>query len=170
MIKAQFIGKSIISNSSEAFSLYEKSKYGEKTEGSIGYSSFEALFMVNTKKMEIYAGDKKLSFEKLINRMKRVDKNISLKLIVFSDLRKKGYIVKSALKFGADFRVYDKGAKPDDEHAKWLLFVAKENEALKLHDFAAKNRVAHSTRKKMLLAIVDEDGGVLYYEVGWMKL
>ena len=170
MIRAQFIGKSIISNSSEAFSLYEKSRFGEKIEGSVAYSSFEALYMVNSKKIEIYSGDKKLSFESLINKMKRVDKNISLKLIVFSDLRRKGYIVKSALKFGADFRVYDKGIKPGDEHAKWLLFVAKENESLKWHDFAAKNRVAHSTRKKMLLAIVDEDGGVLYYEIDWMKL
>ncbi|MBU1252016.1 MAG: tRNA-intron lyase, partial [Nanoarchaeota archaeon] len=37
------------------------------------------------------------------------------------------------------------------------------------HDFSAKNRVAHSTKKNLLLAIVDEEGDVSYYEVRWVK-
>jgi tRNA splicing endonuclease len=30
--------------------------------------------------------------------------------------------------------------------------------------------VAHSTRKKLLLAVVDEEGDVVYYENSWVKL
>ena len=44
----------------------------------------------------------------------------------FKDLRKKGYIVKTALKFGADFRVYEKGVKPGEDHAKWVVFPVHE--------------------------------------------
>ena len=41
---------------------------------------------------------------------------------------------------------------------------------MKWHEFAAKSRVAHSTKKKLLLGVVDEGGDVTYYEVGWFRL
>ena len=85
------------------------------------------------------------------------------------DLRKKGYIVKTALKFGADFRVYYKGVFPGQDHAHWIAYAAREYEELKWQDFAAKNRVAHSTNKKLLLCILDEEGDVSYYEVSWIR-
>ena len=84
---------------------------------------------------------------------------------VFKDLRNKGYIVKTALKFGGDFRVY----KKTKEHAKWIVFVDYESKKLTWQEFSAKNRVAHSTNKKLLLAIVDEEGDIIYYEVKWLK-
>jgi tRNA-intron endonuclease len=37
------------------------------------------------------------------------------------------------------------------------------------HDFSAKNRIAHSTKKNLLIAIVDEEGDVSYYEVSWKR-
>jgi len=49
-----------------------------------------------------------------MNKFKRIDKKIQIKYPVFKDLREKGYIVKTALKFGADFRIYDKGQKPGE--------------------------------------------------------
>ena len=84
-------------------------------------------------------------------------------------MRKKGYILKTALKFGADFRVYERGIKPGEDHARWILFIVKESEPLSWHDFAAKNRIAHSTKKNLLIAIVDEEDDVSYYEVSWRK-
>jgi len=85
---------------------------------------------------------------------------------VFEDLRKKGYVVKTALKFGADFRVYEKKKK---EHSKWIVFVQKESKKIDWKEFASKNRVAHSTRKNLLLAITDDEGGIIYYEINWVK-
>ena len=84
-------------------------------------------------------------------------------------MREKGYVVKTALKFGADFRVYDKGKKPGKAHAKWIVFAEHESKKLTWHEFSAKNRVAHSTKKHLLLAILDEEGDISYYEVRWMR-
>ena len=84
-------------------------------------------------------------------------------------MRNRGYIVKTALKFGADFRVYDKGKKPGKTHAKWVVFVDHESKKINWNEFSAKNRVAHSTKKKLLLAIVDEESSVSYYEVSWIR-
>lgn len=170
MIKAQLSGEKISSASTEAFTLYEKSKFGEKKQGKITYSDVEAIYLVSIGKMEVYTSGKLVSEEKLISKVKRKDKKIEIKSAVFSDLRKKGYVVKSALKFGAEFRVYDKGSKPGEAHARWILFVARENERVQWHEFAAKSRVAHSTKKKLLLGVVDSEGDPTYYEVGWTKV
>ena len=58
---------------------------------------------------------------------------------------------------------------PGEKHAKWVVFVDHESKKLTWHDFAAKNRIAHSTKKNLLLGIVDEEGDVSYYEVKWIK-
>ncbi len=168
-ILAHIIGENISSNSVEAFSLHKKSHFGELLREQIQYSSSETLFLVEKKKMDVFSGRKKISLKELMKKIQRADKRIYVKYPVFRDLREKGYIVKTALKFGADFRVYEKGAKPGKKHAKWIVFADHESKRLTWHEFSAKNRVAHSTRKNLLLAIVDEEGDISYYEVRWIR-
>lgn len=167
MVKIQAnLSKEIISsNSQEAFSLYKKSSFGKPVGEKVQYSFSEALFLVEKGKMEI----SKLSFKDLLKKLQRLDKKIQIKYIVFNDLREKGYVVKTALKFGADFRVYEKGFRMDEKHSKWIVFVDHESKKLTWHEFSAKNRVAHSTKKNLLLAIVDDENDVSYYEVKWIK-
>ena len=74
-----------------------------------------------------------------------------------------------ALKFGAEFRVYNKGVKPGEDHARWVVFPVHEGSTLTWYEFAAKNRVAHSTRKRLMIGIVDEEGDVTYYEIAWKR-
>jgi len=168
-IQAYLIGEIISSNDSEARSLQKRSYFGEPTDEKIQYSLSEALYLVEKGRMEISSRNKKIPKKELLNKFRRIDKKIQIKYPVFKDLRERGYIVKTALKFGADFRVYDKGVKPGKKHAKWLLFVEHESKKLSWHEFSAKNRVAHSTRKNLLLAIVDEENKITYYEVKWIK-
>ena len=168
-ITAYLSGKSITSNDSEAYSLYEKSRFGEKKENKINYMLSEAIYLVEKGKMVIFSGKKELNKEDLLDKIKRIDKKIQMKYPVFKDLREKGYIVKTALKFGADFRVYEKGSKLGEKHAKWVVFIEHESKRITWHEFSAKNRVAHSTKKKLLLAIIDEEEDITYYEVKWIK-
>ena len=97
-----------------------------------------------------------LNYEQFLKKSLKLEPNFKIRYSVFKDLRKRGYIVKTALKFGADFRVYERGVKPGEDHAKWVVYPISEGETLTWYDFAAKNRVAHSTRKKLLLAVVDD--------------
>jgi tRNA-intron endonuclease, archaea type len=169
MITANLRGEKISSNSEEAFSLNEKSCFGEKQRSKIEYSLVEALFLVQEQKMQIYKNSKPLIEENFLKTATKLDKKIQIKLPVYTYLRKQGYIVKTALKFGAEFRIYDKGIKPGDDHAKWICFPVKESESHSWYDFAAKNRVAHAAKKKLLLAILDDENDVTFYEVGWLK-
>jgi len=168
-IQAYLTGQIISSNSSEAKFLYKKSSFGEVVGEKINYSLSETLFLVEKLKMEICVQSKKISTRELLNKFRRIDKRIQIKYPVFRNLREKGYIVKTALKFGADFRVYEKASKPGKKHAKWIVFVDHESNKLTWHEFSAKNRVAHSTKKNLLLAIVDEESSITYYEVRWLK-
>src|SRR3989344_4605824 len=109
-IKSYLIGETISTNESEAFSLYKKSSFGEPVGEKIQYTLPEAMFLAEKGKIEIYSNYKKFS----------------IKYPVFKDLREKGYVVKTALKFGADFRVYEKGRRPGKSHAKWIVFTDRE--------------------------------------------
>lgn len=168
-IKAAFSGESVSSNSKEAMTLHDQSRFGEKKSGKIIYSIFEALYLTEKGKIDLRHKGKKLSFEKLMHELSGKDKSLNTKYIVFRDMRNRGFIIKTALKFGADFRVYDRGVKPGDDHARWILYPVSENSQLTWQDFSAKNRVAHSTKKNLLIGIVDEEEDVTYYEIRWLK-
>lgn len=168
-IQAYITGELISSNTSEAYSLYKKSSFGEPVGDKIQYSLSEAMFLAEKGKMEIISRNKKISKKDLINKFRKIDKKIQIKYLVFKDLREKGYVVKTALKFGAEFRVYEKGSRPGKKHAKWIVFTDHESKTLTWHEFSAKNRIAHSTKKNLLLAIVDEESDISYYEVKWIK-
>lgn len=169
-ITAHLSAGGILSNDPNAFSLFKKSSFGETVDEKIKYTLCEGIYLLETAKIEILQKEKPLSKKELIDKLKKIDKKIEIKYPVYKDLRSKGYIPKSALKFGAEFRVYEKGKSPGKAHAKWIVFTDTENKNISWHEFSAKNRVAHSTKKKLLLAIVDEENDVTYYEVSWLKI
>jgi len=168
-IIAHLTGNNVTSNDTLAYALFSKSRFGERVGDKIQYSLSEALFLFEKRKMDILQNGKKLTSNELLKKMKRIDKKIQTKYPVFKDLREKGYILKTALKFGAEFRVYERGSNIGEQHAKWILFTVHESEKLKWHDFTAKNRIAHSTKKNLLLGILDDEGDITYYEVHWKK-
>lgn len=168
-VKAVLTGENVFSNTTEAMNLYGISRFGELVEGKVHYSLSEALYLVEKKKMNLYVKGKKLGFEKFFEKARDLDKKIQMKYFVFRDMRNRGYIVKTALKFGAEFRVYEKGIFPGQDHAKWVLYPVHESQGLTWHEFAAKNRVAHSTKKNLLIGIVDDEGDVTYYEIRWVR-
>jgi len=149
--------------------LYDKSRYGAVSGKQFQYSLNEALYLLERGKMAIFDSKKEMNFESFLKKAKKVETNFWIRYSVFRDLRNRGYIVKTALKFGADFRVYDRGVKPGEDHAKWVVFPVYETDSLTWYEYAAKNRVAHSTRKRLLLGIIDEEGSVTYYECKWVR-
>ena len=158
----------IMEKTDKALVLYQKG-FGEIKNDMIFLSLYEANFLYEKSKIKILLKDKEISLLDFQKKASRYDKNFFVKSSVFSDLRSRGYVVKSALKFGAEFRVYDKGVLPGKDHAKWIVFPVHEKEKFSWYEFSAKNRVAHSTRKKLLIAVVDEEQKPTYYEVSWIK-
>ena len=168
-IKTVFAVDNVYSDTQEAMDLYSKSRFGEVKDGRVFYSLVEAMYLLEQKKTDLIYEKKKLKHEEFLKLARKQEPNFNVRYAVFKDLRSRGYIVKTALKFGADFRVYDRGVKPGEDHAKWIVFPVHETEVMSMYEFSAKNRVAHSTRKKLLLAVVDAENDVTWYEVSWIK-
>ena len=173
-VRARLMGdKVIVEEDYERFlPLYDRSSFGEihgvKTKRmELGLS--EALYLMERDKLEVFTGKSKVDLDMFVRLAKRSEKNFWTRYRVYRELRTRGYTLRTALKFGADFRVYRRGVKPGEDHAKWVLFCADENGGLTWRQFSAMNRVAHSTRKHLLVGVVDDEGDVTYYEIRWKK-
>lgn len=163
--------RAVTENSNEARELYNQSRFGIIIpSGKVQLSLHEAFYLAEKEKLEVIDGrGKPVGMEDFLKKAKKADKNFWVRYCVFRDIRNRGYIIKTALKFGADFRVYGRGVKPGEDHAKWIIYPVHECDSLTWHDFAAKNRVAHSTKKKLMVGVVDDEGDVSYWEIRWMR-
>ncbi len=77
---------------------------------------------------------------------------------VYEDWRRRGYVVKTAFKFGTHFRIYFPGASPvraeeDWMHSKHVLHVFPRRAKMIISEWARAIRVAHSVKKTFILAI-----------------
>ena len=151
---------------------FDRSSFGEihgTKEQRIEYSLEEALYLLERGKLKVFDGKKSLDFKAFVRIANKSEEGFWKRYQVYRDIRTRGYITKTALKFGADFRIYDRGVKPGEAHARWIVYPVHEKQTLTWHEFAAKNRVAHSTKKKLLIAVVDEEGDCSYWESCWLR-
>jgi tRNA-intron endonuclease, archaea type len=168
---ALLAGTRVITESSDdAREFYNQSRFGTIQGDKVELSLLEALYLMEKSRLTIKSeAGRALKFESYVKKARKEEPNFWIRYIVFKDMRNRGYIVKTALKFGADFRVYDRGIKPGEDHAKWIIFPVHEASVYSWHEFSSKNRVAHSTKKRLLLGVVDDENDVTYYEVRWMR-
>jgi tRNA-intron endonuclease len=101
---------------------------------------------------------KLLSFEKLLRKIKKNQKNVESLFDVYEDWRSRGYIIKTGFKFGTHFRLYFPGASPIREKSKWIhskhvIHVFPKNVKMIMSEWARAVRVAHSVRKTFIMAI-----------------
>lgn len=172
LIRALFAQERVLVESSdETIELYNKNIYGTLLDDKkLQLSLQEALFLNEKDKIVILdAKNKEFTFERFVKRATKIEPNFWIRYSVYKDMRNRGYIVKTALKFGADFRVYDRGIKPGEDHARWIIYPVHEGSTLTWYEFAAKNRVAHSTKKRLMMGVVDDEGDVTYWEIKWLR-
>ncbi len=171
-IKSTFARERVITEDLDmARELFNQSAFGTVLEeGKVQLSLTEALYLMERKKLLVFDGrNKQLDFPSFVTKASRVEPKFWIRYAVYKDMRNRGYVVKTALKFGADFRVYDRGIKPGQDHARWIVYPVHEGEKYTWFDFAAKNRVAHSTKKRLMMGVVDDENDVTYWEIKWVR-
>ena len=167
-IKIQLNGSTFFIPDEKSYQKLHSKGFGyELTNGMYALLPYEAVYLLEKGKVEVYQGKKELTIEDLFRKREiHCDE-----YLVYKDLSAKGYGVKSGLKFGFSFRVYKKDKrKATNPHAVWLVKVIHDYESISAKEFASAGRIAHSTKKKVLLAIVDSEKSITYYESEWTKL
>ncbi|MFX1315288.1 MAG: tRNA-intron lyase [Promethearchaeota archaeon] len=106
-----------------------------------------------------------LNFEDLLTFFTQFDERLWQKYIIYMDLRKRGYIVRTGYGNGIEFRVYKRGADFEKDSAKFLIFPVFEGDPIELRDLDKMSRVAMSSRKDLIVATVDRLSKPIYYSV-----
>jgi len=84
---------------------------------------------------------------------------------VFKDMRDRGYVIKTGFKFGTHFRVYPRGKKPGEAHTEFTVQVMPEEKRLEVTDISRLVRLARAIRTRLVLAVVDSENEIVYYEI-----
>lgn len=145
----------------------QKSHFGNLIDNRIELSLIEAGYLLEKGKISIFSDKKEYDLNEFINLLK--EKELYIKYSVFRDLRNRGYIVKTGYKYGTEFRLYGRGKSPGDGHSEYVVRIISENYDLNIMDFSSYVRVAHGVNKKLMLAVVDEEGDITYYNVEWIR-
>src|SRR3989338_6139375 len=140
LVPGMLAGEKVITESSdEAREFYNQSRFGNLAEsGKVELSLLEALYLMEKGRLEIKNDAGKIvPFEQFLKKARKVEPNFWIRYCVFKDMRNRGYIIKTALKFGDDFRVYERGVKPGEDHAKWVVYPVYEGSTMTWYDFSA---------------------------------
>jgi tRNA-intron endonuclease len=164
---AKLSGELVTIIDKKATALNDKSHYGKMDQDELQLSLIEALLLLEKEKIKVFDNGKELSVGDMMGLIH--DKGLFNKYLVFRDLRNRGYIVKTGLKYGSEFRLYERGQSPGDGHSDYLVKVVTENQQISTSDFSSYVRVAHGVNKKMLMAVVDDEQDITYYNVEWTK-
>ncbi len=136
--------------------------YGRK-KGKIELSLEEAAFLLETGKIRIKdEAGKELNLDGFLEHALDVSPKFALRYLIYSDLKERGYAVQPG---GVDFWLYPRGAKPGEKPARHFIRIFSESDFLSLNDLAALLISARNMRKEPIIAVVDEESDITYYEV-----
>ncbi len=147
--------------------LYETGYYGTlKQQTQLVLEPEEALLLLRRNRIRVLTIKKKeISFEELLQRLEKRRTGLWTQFLVYSDLRSRGYVVRTGYGKGLLFRVYPRGAKLNEATAKYFVCAISEGSPLKISELEAFTRQAKRNRKKLMLAVLDRQGETTYYLV-----
>ncbi|MDI6798724.1 MAG: tRNA-intron lyase [Candidatus Aenigmarchaeota archaeon] len=177
--EGELLENRVIIWSPEAVSLYDESGYGkpqpEENPDRLELELIEAAYLIEKGKLKAYVKEngkkKKIDFQKLMEIGSKNVNQFHPQFIVYRDLRNRGYLVKTGYKFGAHFRIYERGVKlkrgpkAPHEHTMAIVQAVAEESAFSLPEMSRAVRLAHNIRATMWWAVCDKEGDVTYYEL-----
>jgi len=145
--------------------------FGERYDNFTVLDVYESLYLTENRNMIVKENNKILNkeqvFEKIIKETK--DKFMMQKYVVYKEIIEKGYIVKTGLKFGFDFRIYPKNKTIEEAHTKYVVLVWPQDKQLKTENFARSIRMALGLKTEFVLAVVDNELETIYYKINRFK-
>jgi tRNA-intron endonuclease len=136
-----------------------KPKAGDKL-SPMRLSKYEVLYLLEQQRIFVVSKGRKLNVPKPKGHE-------FLIYLVYRDLRSKGLIVRSGLKFGATFAVYTKG--PGIDHAPFLIQVVPKDYRLTGIEIIRAGRLSHGARKKFVFATLESHKKPIYITLEWVK-
>lgn len=155
----------IVDDPAEASTIHNKGFYGvPQTGGVLKLDLIEAIYLVESKRLDVVSVDGAKTTGDLLKLAHRGSEEFGVQYLVYRELRQRGYVVK----LGApplDFRVFPRGGSPNKTPSKWWVAAISERSTFELGSLLEHLDRTAEVHKKLLLAVVDEESDVTYYEV-----
>jgi tRNA-intron endonuclease len=164
----------VIINNEDAIEEFYKGSYIGTTEEREGEEilvllDIETLLLYERNRIHVWKDNDKekelYDFEGLLTYFTQFNKDLWQHYVIYMDLRRRGYIVRSGYGDGILFRVYKRGADFTEEGAKYLIYPVFEGSPIELRDLDKNSRVALNSRKELIIATVDRLSRPIYYNV-----
>jgi tRNA-intron endonuclease len=160
-VKAVFDGTSVrCGRDGQVF--YEQGGFGRKEKGGLRLAPQEALYLLHRGKIEIEGYD----FDRLLAVFAE-QANVLRSYLVYRDIRERGYAVQTG---PHDFRIFRRGQRPGSGESLYLVRVVSERDPIRFTELADEVTTAHNMRKQYLLAVVDDEDELTYYDIKIQKL
>lgn len=170
-VKATLKEKGVLVSEKEGIENLSTRGYGVPENGNLLLTFFESLFLVSKEILEVYdeKTGKNVIFQDILKRFQLTDKDAWVKYLVYRDLRSRGYVVREGFGLGIDFRVYERG-EYGKEIATYLIFVVQEGQPVLIEELARALTYVLNLKKKLVLAVINRRGEVVYYSVSQFTL
>jgi len=142
--------------------LYEQSGYGRMEGEGLKLSPHEALYLLHRQKIEVGG----YTFDTLFSEFAD-QRNFMRSFLVYRDLRERGYVVQTG---PHDFRVFRRGEKPGTGESLYLVRVLSERDPILFGKLIEEVVASKNMRKQYVLAVVDDEDELTYYEIKLQKL
>jgi tRNA-intron endonuclease len=145
--------------------------YGTQENEELVLKVHEALFLLGKKVVEIKyekTGDL-IDFQNLLQISQSMQENTWVNYLIYRDLRSRGYVVREGFGLGTDFRVYERG-EYGEKTARYLVFGINEGNPVTLKRLARALKYVQSLKKKLVLAVANRRGEVVYYSLSQLTL
>jgi tRNA-intron endonuclease len=142
--------------------LYEQSGYGRPDGNGLRLAPQEALYLLHRQKIEVPDYSFDTLFAEFCNQP-----NFMRSFLVYRDLRERGYVVQTG---PHDFRVFRRGEKPGKGESLYLVRVLSERDPVRFEKLIEEVIASRNMRKQYVLAVVDDEEELTYYEIKLQKL
>ncbi len=143
-------------------SLYEQSGYGRPDKDGLRLSPQEALYLLHRQKIEVPGYTFDTLFAEFADQP-----TVMRSFLVYRDLRERGYVVQTG---PHDFRVFRRGEKPGKGESLYLVRVLSERDPIRFDKLIEEVMASRNMRKQYVLAVVDDEQELTYYEIKLQKL
>ena len=154
-------GEKVLLGKEATEELYEQGSFGRPVAGGLELTLVEAAYLLDRGRIAVRLDGNELDFRSLFETATARETGFEFKYVVYKDLRERGYYVQPGV---TDFRVYPRGGRPGKTPAEFYVQVISERHPLSLKELVEPTKVARQMRKRLMLAVVDEESDITFYE------
>ncbi|MGI0140345.1 MAG: tRNA-intron lyase [Thermoplasmata archaeon] len=163
---AEHDGAVRLADPAEASNVYAKGYFGTPEKGGgLSLDRYDAVYLCEMERISVAGPDgRPIAWPALFRLAARVDPEFGVRYLVYRDLRQRGYVVRTSPPPVA-FTVLPRGGVLNKTPSRFWIAALSERAPFDLARLFELADRARSSKKTLLLGVVDEESDLTYYRV-----